>query len=555
MLLGLCSCSAVEEDDDDKIGGNVDTSFELTPDTAFTDRDLSDEYDVAGSTVITLSGSEVKISGAGASASGSHITVSGDGSYIISGELTDGTLTVDAHKSAKPHIILSGASISSSNASPIYIKECDKLFITLADGTENYLAGGDSFTATGDGADGVIFSRQDLTINGSGKLTVSSPKGHGIVSKDDLVIAGGSYKITAASHGIDANDSIRMTSSTLEISATADGLHAENADDESLGFIYSESSTVSISCGGDGISSSASIQIESGSYSITSLSTSSADSFKGIKSVGTLLVNGASFSMNVKDDAIHSNTSVVINGGAFEISTGDDGIHADQTLYIGGGSINIAKSYEGLEALDIEIAGGDIKIVAKDDGINAAGGNDNSGTGGSFGGGDSFRPGGRPGPGSFGGPGGGAPGSGSSNGSIKISGGKIYMNASGDGIDANGTLAISGGEITVCGPTSGDTSVLDYDKEASITGGTFIGTGSKMMAQSFSSSSQGVIAVTLNTKSANERITITASDGAVILDYTPALAYQLIVISMPSIQKGETYTLSVGSSTNSIVAK
>ena len=97
--------------------------------------------------------------------------------------------------------------------------------------------------------------------------------------------------------------------------------------------------------------------------------------------------------------------------------------------------------------------------------------------------------------------------------------------------------------------------MLDYDKEASITGGTFIGTGSKMMAQSFSSSSQGVIAVTMNTKSANERITITASDGAVILDYTPALAYQLIVISMPSIQKGETYTLSVGSSTNSIVAK
>ena len=306
--------------------------------------------------------------------------------------------------------------------------------------------------------------------------------------------------------------------------------------------------------GGDGISAGYTVQIESVSFDISTSASAASDSYKGIKSVGTLLINGGEFKINSSDDALHSNTSAVINDGSFEISTGDDGVHADESLAIRGGVINITKSYEGIEALDIEISGGDITIKASDDGINAAGGNDESGYGGGFGQSDGFgggRPGGRPG-----GMGGGMPGgSSSSNGSITISGGKIYMNASGDGIDANGSLTISGGEITVCGPTSGDTSVLDYDNEATITGGTFIGTGAQMMAQTFSSSSQGVLALTVGSRTAGTEITISDSDGNLIIKYSPTLSYQLVVISTPELRQGETYTVTVGSDSGEFEAK
>lgn len=139
---------------------------------------------------------------------------------------------------------------------------------------------------------------------------------------------------------------------------------------------------------------------------------------KGLKAAGSIRITGGSFSIDSADDAVHSNASITINGGTFEIATGDDGVHADETLTVTDGTIDISVSYEGLEALDVCIEGGDISLVADDDGLNAAGGTDSSGTSG---------------------------GSSSSNGSISISGGNLHITASGDGIDANGSLTISGG--------------------------------------------------------------------------------------------------------------
>jgi hypothetical protein len=160
--------------------------------------------------------------------------------------------------------------------------------------------------------------------------------------------------------------------------------------------------------------------------------------------------------------------------------------------------------------------------------------------------------------GGFGGMGGGGFGKGfsaNSNGSIIISGGTLYIESSGDGIDANGTLEITGGHITVCGPTSGDTATLDYDKSALISGGTFLGTGASMMAQTFSESSQGVIAVQLPTQSENTVITLTDKDGNVLLSHTPALFYQVIILSSPDLISGQEYTLSVGTMSETVTAK
>ena len=260
----------------------------------------------------------------------------------------------------------------------------------------------------------------------------------------------------------------------------------------------------------------------------------SGTSMKGLKAANGILISGGSITINSADDAIHSDVSLTINGGTFEIASGDDAIHAEDTLTITAGTINISKSYEGLEALHVDVQGGDIKLVASDDGLNAAGGTDSSGT-----------TGGRDG--MFGGGRGGMGGMSSGNGSIVISGGNLYVNASGDGLDANGTLEISGGYTVVVGPTQGDTATLDYDRSATITGGTFIGTGASGMAQTFSDSKQGVVAVSVGNQTAGTQIVLKDKDGNTVLEHIPELNYAVVILSSPDLVKGETYTITVGS--------
>ena len=264
---------------------------------------------------------------------------------------------------------------------------------------------------------------------------------------------------------------------------------------------------------------------------------------KGIKAAGDMHITSGSFTIDSADDAVHSNTSITVNGGNFAIATGDDAFHADETLTVNAGTINITESYEGLEALHVYVQGGDITLVASDDGLNAAGGTDSSGTTGGrdgmFGGGP-------------GGIGGGM--SSSSNGSITISDGTLYINASGDGIDANGTLTISGGYTVVVGPTQGDTATLDYDTSAVITGGTFIGTGAAGMAQTFSSAEQGVVSLSVGNQSAGTAITLADQNGNTLLSFAPEMSFQVVILSSPDIVSGETYTITIGTTSSQVVA-
>ena len=141
-----------------------------------------------------------------------------------------------------------------------------------------------------------------------------------------------------------------------------------------------------------------------------------------------------------------------------------------------------------------------------------------------------------------------------SNGSIKVSGGTLYIHSSGDGMDANGTLEISGGHTVVCGPTHGDTATLDYDVSAVITGGTFIGTGASGMAQTFSDSEQGVFAVSVGNQSAGSEFVLTDADGEVVVRYTPELSYAVVIVSTPEMVKGDSYTLTIGSNSGTLEA-
>lgn len=591
IILGTLSGCGQDSEAQDKSGTEssppAKVDFAKTDEDMFSDRDDVTEYDESKAVTIKLNGTKASASSDSVKISGSTVTITEEATYVISGELSDGMLVVNAKDTAKLQLVFNGVNITSKTSAALYILEADKVFLTLNDGTKNALTNGGSFKAIDDNnIDGALFSKQDLTINGSGALTVTSPVGHGIVCKDDLVITGGSYEVNSASHGLDANDSVRIANASLVIDAGKDAIHAENTDDNTLGFVYVSGGSIKGEAEGDGISASYYVQIEDGtielltgggsengtkehsdsfgdfmgggrpgggggmrprtSYSATS-STEESSSMKGIKAANSLLISGGSITINSADDSIHSDVSVTINGGTFTIASGDDAIHAEDTLTITSGKIDISESYEGLEALHIDVRGGDIKLKASDDGLNAAGGNDQSGT---EGGRDGMYGGG---PGGKGGPGGGGM-SANSNGSIKISGGKLYINSSGDGIDANGTIEISGGYTVVVGPTQGDTATLDYDKSGTITGGTFIGTGAMGMAQTFSDSKQGVIAVSVGNQAAKTKIVLKDSDGNTIVTHEPELNFAVVIISTPKLTKGESYSITIGSESGEIEA-
>lgn len=542
----------------------------------FTERDYETAYSKDDCIQIQLNGDSAAASDKSVQIKGSTVTITKDANYIISGKLNDGMIIVNAPDTAKMQIVLDGVDITSKSSAPIYILEADKVFLTTASGSVNTLTSGDSFTAIDENKiDATIYSKQDLTMNGAGTLTINAPAGHGIVSKDDLVITSGTYTVNAASHGLDANDSIRIVNAAVTVTTGKDGIHAENNDDTAKGFVYMASGSLKIEAEGDGISAGAYIQIEHGtidivtgggyengtkkssdgwggfmggkggfggrpSQSSNTTTDEGSTSMKGLKSGGDMLLANGSFMIDSADDALHSNTNLTINGGTFTIATGDDALHAEETLNVTAGTITISTCYEGLEALHIHVSGGTTTLIATDDGLNAAGGNDSSGI---TGGRDGMFGGGR-----------GGWGSSNSNGSILISGGTLYINSSGDGMDANGTLTITDGHITVVGPIQGDTATLDYDVSGTITGGTFIGTGSTMMAQSFSDSEQGVIAIKAGSQAAGTTITLTDKNGTVLLTRTPELPFAVVILSSPELISGETYTLTVGENTGEFIA-
>ncbi len=530
MICGLGGCAAKTEEIviGESLASTAASGTEISADTIadatemFTDRDLAGEYTESGSSVITLGEGDV--------------IISEEGTYILRGSVENAVVIVDADENAKIQLVLDGVNISNDDGAAIYVRTADKVFITLADGTVNTLENGGSYTAIDDNnIDAVIFSKCDLTINGSGSLNITAAAGHGIVSKDDLRVTGGTVTVSAEMHGLSGKDSVRITDADLNITAGKDGIHSENADKEDKGFVYIESGSLNIAADGDGISASAYLQIDGGEFALTtgggsSNKTTAKDeggdtvSTKGIKAEGQLTVSGGTFLIDSQDDALHTNGSMTVNSGEFTIATGDDALHADETTTVNGGTINISTCYEGVEGNDVVISGGYIKLYATDDGLNAAGGNDGSGFGGMFGG-------------SFGG----------SDSSILISGGEIYINADGDGIDSNGDLTVTGGTIYVSGPESDGDGALDYDGTGQITGGTLVAVGRSGMAMNFGdTSTQGSILISTADCAAGTEVVLKDADGNVMVSYTAESSFNSVVVSCPGLEQGGTYTVTAG---------
>ena len=508
----------------------------------FSDRDFEIGYDEDESIAIRLNGDSADCSSDAVQLSDSTVTITKEGTYLLSGTLNDGMIIVNTDKSEKVQLVLDSVTIHSETSAAIYVLQSDKVFLTQTAGSTNTFSNGGTFTAIDENnIDAVIFSKDDLTLNGSGTMIITSPAGHGVVSKDSLKFTSGSYDINCASHAISGNDEVSVANADFTIVSGKDGIHAENKEDSSLGFSYIQSGTFQISAEGDGISASSCIQIDDGSFDITSgggsvnAASRSSDAWGDFKGGGR---HEGGPGRNTEGTPGGDSGTDTPNMGMPDNGTPDEGIED---------SSEDSSSMKGIKAgAELSIYGGTFTIDSADDSFHSngsmmiAGGTDSSGSTGGRDGQFTQQ---------------GAPGSASSNGSIAISGGTIHITASGDGIDSNGSLNITGGNVTVCGPTQGDTSTLDYDSNGTISGGTFIGTGASGMAQTFSSSSQGVITVNVGNQSAGTEIQLSDNSGDVIISYTPELDFAVVILSSPEISSGEDFTITVGSASDTITAE
>ncbi|MCM1102828.1 MAG: carbohydrate-binding domain-containing protein [Clostridium sp.] len=310
----------------------------------FTENDRNADWDTASATQIILSDTGSTVKGNGAYGYGGDVFIISAGYYVLTGDLTDGSVIIDADKNDKIWILLDGVTIRCEEGAAIRIEQADKVFLTLADGTKNTISAGAQYDAEiiAAGVDGAVYSRDDLTINGAGALTVIGEYQHGIVCNDDLVIAGGELTIRAVQDGIHANDSVRIRSAAITVSAGDDGITVSNDDDTA--FLYMESGNVTIT-----------------------------DCYEGLEAID-ITIAGGSVSIMPTDDGINANgngrNSVIrITGGDIAIINESgrdaDGLDSNGDIYIDGGSLLISVSNSGGNcAIDYGSENGGVCVIS-----------------------------------------------------------------------------------------------------------------------------------------------------------------------------------------------
>lgn len=308
--------------------GSAESSTPIyAADEQFTDRDMEQTADLSEAVYYSVS-------------SGQDITITSAGIYMLSGEASNVTVYVEAGKDDKVQLVLDGVSVTNESFPVIYVKSADKVFVTTS--ADSTLSVTGTFVSDGNtNTDGVIFSKVDLTLNGTATLTVSSTD-NGIVGKDDLKITGGTYVINAASKAIEANDSIRIADGVLYLTAGTDGLHVENDEDASKGYIYIGGGSLTITAGDDAIHATTVVQTDGGTIAITAA--------EGIEAT-YIQFNAGTISIQASDDGVNAaykssayTPTVEINGGEITVSMGagdTDGIDSNGNIIVNGGTVSV----------------------------------------------------------------------------------------------------------------------------------------------------------------------------------------------------------------------
>lgn len=493
------------------------------------------------------------------------LTIIKAGEYELTGTL-NGALVIDSIDDTTK-IILNNANIltkDSQSCAAITFKKTSSLrILTIKDGTTNALKDSSSDDINGEGAI-IVSKKSSLTINGKGTLNLESNgiSTNAIKVKKTLDIFDTTININASNNGIKADERIYINGANINITSSNDGIKTDieatteeeintYTSDPYAGYIYIKNSNLEINSKDDGVSANALLLIENEEDNLIKIKTNNGAPSKvtepssdtvsgkalkagGIKSVINeiendlpsltednyrLIINGGTFELDSNDDAITSKGNLTINNGTFNIASGDDAIHAEYITKITNGNINITKSYEGIEGASVEIYDGTINLVSTDDGINAANKDLTNW-----------------------------------NNNIYIGGGNIIVNAQGDGVDSNGTIEFAGGKTIIYGPTANDNGSLDADNGILVNGGVLLAFGSSGMVETPSTNSKqaSIVYNANNGLSANTLFSLKDNNGNTLYEVNPPKTYQSIVISTPELINGETFTITVGTTTNDI---
>jgi hypothetical protein len=522
------------------------------------------------------------------------ITITSGGVYAVSGTLEGGQIIVHVSKNDDVSLILNGVNINANGTKfvPVsfYNTEHDgelgngKRIVTLIG--ENFLQDDPKAAKTGvydPKPKGVIYSEQTLTVNGSGSATIAAKSHSGIYSLGKLKIANvGNITVTEAPNSALRGDlGVVIKGGVFDLKSVKDTIKSEANEDEDpsndTDYIYIEDADITITTitgeslyndkpdkagyyvnlegkggwDGDGVSALKAVWIKSGSIRIKTATGSSeggyydrADtvtiggteveskdpSLKGIKSDGSVLIEGGALTFDCRDDAVKADDSIIITGGTLTIRSDGDGLDADNQLIIDAGVITIERSHEGLQGKQIVLNGGDIAITSNDDGVSVSSGN-NAVTDDTF---------------------------------AVLAGGSLAIHATADGIDSNGRLLISGGAITTVhtgrglqndkGESATIYEPIDTDRGYQITSGTLYALSDSDFQYPSDASTQHVLLLKIKdadtpdyntgaTKSAGTRIVITDSSKTIVADYTADRPFGRMLISVPAFATGEIYSL------------
>ncbi|MBE6845281.1 MAG: carbohydrate-binding domain-containing protein [Ruminococcus sp.] len=518
----------------------------------FSNFDLQSDYNNVTAD-IKLNGDDVQISGSGAEFSDKIISITTGGTFVFSGVLDDGQIFVNAEENVQ--LVFNGVNITNLSSAPVYVENAKNVAVTLVDNTENVLSDTENYVFSDTDAnepDAALFSKDDLSINGNGSLTVNANYNEGIATKNDLRISGGKIAVNSKGDSVKGKDSVVVQNADITINSEADGIKTTNTEETDKGFVVFESGNFDITAQNDAVQSENFLNVNGGTFNIMTGEGAAAaqtdmesagfggrdrmdrdfimqenqaddeitESQKGLKSNTVINVNGGAISADCSDDAVHAAVDIQINGGELSLSSGDDGIHCDNNIKIANGNIRVLNSYEGIEGIVIDVDGGYLDIVSSDDCFNSS-----DGTGGSM-----------------------DPMAVSENCVLNINDGYVYVNSGGDALDSNGILNINGGLVLVDGPENDGNSALDSGSEINVNGGTLIAAGSSGMLElpNETSGQNVIVAAFENEVSGSTPVYLTDENGDVLFSYIPSKKYSAVIISSPEITTGSEYSVYCG---------